>query len=1047
MNGMIAWFARNDVAANLLMMFIVVVGLVAAFEKTPLEIFPEVSPNVVNVEVVYRGASPAETEKAVVLRIEEAVADLQGIDKIYSDALEGRARIRIELADGYDPRELKEDIKARIDAISTFPENVERPLVSLLKRSREVIGVILSGNLSERALRRYAEEVRDELVALPDVTRVELAGVRRVEIAVEVPRETLRRYHLTLEDIAAAIRRSSRDLPAGSIKTAGGEVLLRTLGQAYKAEEFRAIPVLSDANGARVLLGDIATIRDDFEEQPLYALFDGKPAAELDVYRVGSQNAIDTAAAVKRYIQQKRAKLPPGLQIDYWRDRSKYIQLRLHTLVTSAWQGGILIFILLALFLRLSIAAWVCVGIPISFLGALAVMPELGVTFNLVSLFAFILVLGIVVDDAIVTGENIYRRMKTLPDSEQAAILGTQEVSVPVTFGVLTTVAAFIPLLMIDGVRGDLFAQIPKIVIPVLLFSLLESKFILPAHLKHVHPDHKRRPGPLRRLQKKIADGLEAGIQRFYRPLLERVLSHRYLALALFIAFSLIVLSFVVSGRYGYTFFPRIQSETARLTLQMPEGTPVEVTERHLKFIAEKAAELREKYRDPVTGESIVRHIMTLVGQAGGALRASGGVGRSNVGRVTFEIMPPELRHTDIGSSDLVREWRKKVGKIPGARELSFRAEIGHAGEPIDIQLEGDDFGQLREVANKIKAHLSEFAGVSDIEDTFEGGKREIKLSIKPQAEFLGLDLTRIGQQVRNAFFGAEAQRVQRNRDDVRVMVRLPRNERQSIGDLDELYIKTPSGGEVPFPSVAEAREGRGFSVIHRVDRKRTINITGDINKKTVNINQITSDLQNWLPKLLENYHGVHYHFEGEQREQKETNASLRFGFMLAGFMIYALLAIPFRSYSQPLIVMGVIPFSLIGAILGHMLMGMNLSIMSLLGMLALAGVVVNDSLVMVDFINRHRRRGSGLQQAIREAGVARFRPILLTSLTTFFGLGPLIMEKSTQAQFLIPMAVSLGFGILFATLVTLLLVPVSYLILEDLRALPRYLRIGWSKP
>ncbi len=1034
MNGLIAWFARNDVAANLLMMLIVALGLVAALQRTPLEIFPAIEPDVVNVDVVYRGASPEETEKAVVLRIEEAVADLQGIDKIYSDALEGRARIRIELMAGYDPRDIKEDIKARIDAISTFPEAVERPLVSLLKRSREVISVVLSGNLDERELRRYADDVRDELLALPQVSRVELSGVRRMEIAVEVSRETLRRYGLTLQDIAAAIRRASRDVPSGSIKTVGGEVLLRTLGQAYDAEAFAKVVVLSRADGSRVLLGDIADIRDSFEEEPLYALFDGKPSAELDVFRVGRQNAIEVAAAVRQYIEKKRADLPSGLSIDYWRDRSKYIQLRLNTLIKSAWQGGILIFILLALFLRLSIAAWVCVGIPISFLGALALMPEMGMTFNLISLFAFILVLGIVVDDAIVTGENIYSKMKTIEDPEEAAIIGTQEVSVPVTFGVLTTVAAFVPLLMIEGRRGDLFAQIPMVVIPVLLFSLVESKLILPAHLKHVHPEHRRRPGPIRRVQKRIADALENGIQRYYRPLLDWVLAHRYLAVSIFVTISLVVLSFIVSGRYGYTFFPRIQSETARLTLQMPEGTPVEITERHLRRIASVAEALKEEYRDGETGESIIHHILTKVGQAGGALRASGGVGQSNIGQVIFEITPPELRHSQVQSTDIVREWRKRVGDIPGAREVTFRAEIAHAGEPVDVQIEGRDFDTLKQVAERIKSHLAEFEGVFDIKDTFEDGKREIKLWLKPVAELLGLDISRLGEQVRNAFFGAEAQRVQRNRDDVRVMVRLPASERRSVKDLEQLYIRTPEGGEAPFGEVAEATAGRGFSVIHRVDRKRTIDITADINKQSVNINQITADLQRFLPKLMKEYPGVGYRLEGEQREQQETNQSLRFGFMLVGFLIYSLLAIPFRSYIQPLIVMGVIPFSIIGAILGHMVMGMNLSIMSLMGMLALAGVVVNDSLVLVDYINRRRREGMALEQAIRIAGVARFRPILLTSLTTFFGLTPLIFDKSTQAQFLIPMAISLGFGVLFATLITLLLVPVTYLMLEDVR-------------
>ena len=1036
MNGVIAWFAKNDVAANLLMMLIVALGLTAALHRTPMEVFPDIQPNVVNIEVSYRGASPGEVEQAITLRIEEAIADVQGIKKIYADALEGLTRIRVELLPSFDPQELKDDIKSRIDAINTLPDDAERPVVSLLQRSKEVISVVLSGELSERELRKFAEEVRDDLTGLSGVTRVELSGVRRVEISVEVSQQTLRQYNLTLENIAAAIRRFSRDVPSGSIKTSAGEVLLRTLGQAYQAEDFARIVVLSRDDGSRVTLADIAEIKDDFEEEPLYALFDGRPSAELNVYRVGNQSAIEVAGKVKTYIEEKRASLPPGLEINYWRDRSKYIQLRLNTLIKSAWQGGILIFILLTLFLRLSVAIWVCIGIPISFLGALALMPVLGVTFNLLSLFAFILVLGIVVDDAIVTGENIYTKMKTSTDAESAAIIGTQEISVPVTFGVLTTVAAFIPLMMMEGARGPIFAQIPMIVIPVLLFSLVESKLILPAHMKHIHLDSKKKPGPIRRVQKRIADGLEYWIDRVYKPSLSWALKYRYFSLSIFIAISLIVLSFIFSGRYGYTFFPRIQSETATVTLQMPRGTPVEITEKHLRFISDKADELRDKYRDPVTDESIVLHILTQVGQAGGSLSANGSSGASHIGRVKFEITAPEERQSDINSTDLVKEWRKMIGQIPGAKDLTFRAEIGHAGEPIDVQLEGSDFQQLKQVSTEIKAYLAEFSGVFAIKDSFEDGKEEIKLSIKPSAEQLGLDLSQLGQQVRNAFFGTQAQRVQRNRDDIRVMVRYTQEERRSLNDLESMFIRTPNDIEVPFSEVANTEKGRGFSVIHRVDRKRTINVTADINKKTVNINQVTSDLQAFLPELLEKYPGVRFRLEGEQREQKETNDSLKYGFMIVMLMIYSLLAIPFRSYIQPFIVMGVIPFSIVGAILGHMIMGMNLSVMSLMGMLALAGVVVNDSLVLVDFVNKRRREGQQLLDAISIAGVARFRPILLTSLTTFFGLTPLIFEKSTQAQFLIPMAVSLGFGILFATVVTLLLVPISYMILEDFKAM-----------
>lgn len=1052
MHGMIAWFTRNSVAANLLMLTIVGIGLFATFFRIPLEIFPDISREVITIETTYRGATPAEVERSISIRIEEAVADLNGIDNIYSDASEGVSRIRLELLNGFTTEQVIPDVKNRIDTVKAqFPDDVEEPIVAAIQRKREVISVVVSGDMSERDLRRLAEDVRDDLANLPEVTQVQLTGVRRFELAVEVPKAVLQSYGITLGDVGAAIRKASRDIPAGSIKTGGGEVLLRSLGQAYNEADFSRIPVISRADGTRVTLGEIATIRDGFEEEPLYAKFDGMPAVELDVYRVGDQNAINVAAAVRDYLDEKRASLPDTVELSYWRDRSQYIDARLSTLLKSAWQGGILIFLLLTLFLRLSVALWVCVGIPISFFGALALMPELGATFNLISLFAFILVLGIVVDDAIVTGENIYSHLKRGDDSEDAAIKGTQEISIPVTFGVLTTVVAFIPLLMIGGARGDMFAQIPMIVIPVLLFSLVESKFILPAHLKHVRVDRNERLNPMQRLQRGVADSLERFVETVYQPFLFACLNRRYLTLSLVIAFSLVILGIVMSGRWGYTFFPRIQSETASAIITMPRGTPIEVTEGHVFWIEEKARELQESYIDPVTGKSVIEHIMTNVGQSSGGAKA--GQGLSHLGRISFEITPPETRSLDVTSKELVSEWRKAIGPIPGVKSLAFRAEIGRSSSPIAVQLEGNDFAQLQAAANQVKAHLQGVEGVFGIEDSFEGGKEEIKLTLKPNAEGLGLSLTELGQQVRNAFFGAEAQRIQRGRDDVRVMVKLPIAERHALADLYALRIKTPSGQFVTLEDVADIDIGRGFSTINRVNRKRTITIDADIDKEVTNINKVTQSLADVLPGLLAQHPGMRYSFQGEQREQKESMSSLRYGMLGVLFMIYALLAIPFRSYVQPFIVMAIIPFSIIGAILGHMIMGKNLSIMSLMGMLALAGVVVNDSLVLVDYINKKRQAGHELLDAVKAAGAARFRPILLTSLTTFFGLTPLLLEKSTQAQFLIPMAISLGFGIIFATVLSLIVVPVSYLMLEDvkrqlLRAVGKLkLTVGTGRP
>jgi multidrug efflux pump subunit AcrB len=1033
MKGPIAWFARNDVAANLLMAVILFMGGYALLDRITLEVFPEFERDTVSVSVSYRGATPAEVEEAAVVRIEEAIADLDGVAKITSSASEGSGSISVEVEKGRDPRDLLDDIKNRVDAISSFPDEVERPTYRVQEFRRDVISVVIAADLPERELRQLTERVRDELVGLPAVSLVELTGARNHEIAIEVSEATLDRYGLTLERIVEAVRRSSVDLPAGTVKTRGGEILLRTKGQAYDAEDFSRITVLTRPDGTRLTLGEIAEIRDGFEEEPLYAEFNGVPAMVVEVFRTGRQNALEVGRGVREYVRDSVSHMPSGVKLGYWRDRSRIVKLRLDTLVNNALQGGVLVFLCLALFLRLSVALWVCVGIPISFMGALALLPDLGISINLLSLFAFILVLGIVVDDAIVTGENIYTHLKRSESGLEAAVRGAQEVAVPVTFGLLTTVVAFVPLLFLGGYRGPLFAQIPFIVIPVLVFSWIESKLILPAHMRHVRVDAGTVPSGFRGLQRAVADGLERAILVVYRPLLERALDYRYLTFALFLGLSFVVVAYVLSGRYAYTFFPRVETETARATLSMQTGTAEEVTARHVRRMAQVARDLQAKYRDPTSGESVIRNILVTVGSTAGRATSRGS---AELGQVSLELVPPEERTQAIGTKDLVAEWRKAIGPIAGAKELNFRAEIGRHGDPIDVQLAGQDFEVLSAIASRVRARLQEYDGVFDIQDSFEDGKPEIKLAIRPEAELLGLSAQDLGRQVRNAFFGAEAQRIQRGRDDVRVMVRYPREQRRSLAALDGMRIRTTEGAEVPIGNVAEVNLGQGFATIHRVDRQRTVNVTADADKERVDTTRIGDELARFLDDLLRQHPGVRYSLEGELREQAESYGSLFYGIGFVLFGIYALLAIPFRSYSQPLLVMLVIPFSLVGALLGHMVLGMGLSFMSVLGMLALAGVVVNDSLVLVDWVNRRRAEGMPVADAVRAAGVARFRPILLTSITTFSGLGPLIWEKSTQAQFLIPMAVSLGFGILYATLLSLLLVPAGYLVLEDLKGL-----------
>ncbi|PLY03423.1 MAG: acriflavine resistance protein B [Desulfuromonas sp.] len=1029
---MIAWFAENPVAANLLMAVIFGLGLWSVIELIPLEVFPEIERDTVTIDVSYRGATPAEVEEAVIVRIEEAIADLQGIDELISTASEGSGQVRVEIQKGYEPREMLDDIKNRIDGITTFPDDVDRPRYKVLQFRPEVISVVIGAALPERDLRKLGEMVRDDLTALPNISQADLVAVRPYEISIEVDQHTLEAYQLGLLDVAAAIEKFSTDLPAGAIKTSGGEILLRTRGQAYSGAEFARIPLRSNPDGSRLLLGDIATINDGFDEDPLYALFNGKPAVLIEIYRTGDQSALDVGREVREYIEKKREQLPPGVSLDYWRDRSRVVKLRLNTLINSAIQGGILIFLVLSLFLRFSIAIWVCVGIPVSFLGALALMPALGVTINTLSLFAFILVLGIVVDDAIITGENVYSHLKKDGETTKAIITGAQEVAVPVTFGLLTTVAAFLPLLFMEGRRGPIFAQIPLIVIPVLLFSWVESKLILPAHLRHVHLLRPPR-GPLAlllKLQRQVAAGLETFVAKVYQPILRQAISHRHLTFSLFTAAVVIIVSFVLAGHYRYNFFPRIESETARASLTMYPGATIDQTRTQVERMAEMAYRLQEKHQEPDGSGSIIRNIMVSIGWTGGG--RPGMSGDPEVGQVTIELIPPEDRLNPIGTNEIVREWRKMIGTIPGAKDLTFRAEIGRGGDPIDVQLTGADFERLSEVAERLKLRYKEYPGLFDIQDSFDQGKQEIQLRLRPEAELLGLTTRDLGQQVRAAFFGAEAQRIQRGRDDVRVMVRYPKEQRETLAALENMKIRAADGTEIPFSQVAAAAIDTGYSSIRRVDRHRAVNVTADAEKGKVDTNAIAADLRGYLDELLLSYPGIRYSFEGELREQRESLGSLLYGIIFVLFAIYALLAIPFRSYLQPFMVMLVIPYSIGGAIIGHMIMRMDLSFMSLLGILALCGVVVNDSLVLVDFINRRRREGVPLHEAVLTAGAARFRPILLTSLTTFLGLLPLMTETSTQAQFMIPMAVSLGFGILFGTFLSLLLVPSGYLILED---------------
>jgi len=1020
---MITWFAKNSVAANLLMLGIVAIGLFSMFKIVPLEVFPAFAKDEIRISMSLKGASPEDIEQSISIKIEEAINDLEGIKQIKSTSSEGKSTVKAEIESGYDLNELLNDIKSRVDAINGFPSEADNAVIEKTIHTREVIDVTLTSVYGEKELREYAQSLKTQLLQINGITQVELAGVRDFEMNVEISQATLLEYDLSITDVSTAINTSSMDLSAGNLKTSSGDILVRLKSQAYTKKDLAAIVIKKNIDGSALLLQDIAKITDGFEETALRARFNGKQAVFLDVYRIGNQSAIDVANKVKNFIKEKQEFLPKGYELSYWSDKSRIVKSRLNTLLDNAIQGSILIIILLTLFLRPAVALWVFIGIPVSFAGAFFVMPFFDITLNVLSLFAFILVLGIVVDDAIVTGENIYRHLGTSESGELAAINGTKEISVPVTFGVLTTVAAFAPLFFMEGNRSAIFTQIPYVVIPVLIFSLIESKLILPSHLKYVKLRHeKEKENSFDYYQRKFADGFEKSIIKYYKPVLALALKNKLSTILLFVSSLILIISLFIGGWSKFTFFPRVPGETVKVTLIMPTGTPFDVTNKHILYINKQAEILKKKYYNEEKQESIIKNILSVTGGRGGA---------SNSGRVHFQITAPEDRALKISSAQLAKEWRKLIGTIKGAQSLEFRAEIGRSSSPIEVQLSGTSLSTLKEFSAKIKEHLKSYESVFDITDTLNNGKEEIRIELTKEGRYLGISKQEIASQVRQAFFGQEVQTIQRGKDEVSIMIRVPKNERQSLRDLDNLMLTTSANDKIPLSNLANLHIGSSPLSINRIDGLRTLNISADVEKENTNMTALKTDLKAYLEESVSQYPSINYTLEGEAREQEEAFNSLLYSLGFALLAIYILLAIPFKSYIQPLIVMSVIPFGVIGAVIGHWILGMNLTVLSLMGMLALTGIIVNDSLVLVDYINKQYKKTQDLTTAVLNAGIVRFRPVMLTSLTTFIGLLPLLFEKSTSAQFLIPMATSLAFGVLFATFTTLILVPVHYVLLD----------------
>jgi multidrug efflux pump subunit AcrB len=1038
LRSVIAWFIQNPVASNLLMVILVVGGLMA-LPTIRQEEFPSVAVDVIRVSIEYPGAAPEEIEGSLCVRIEEEVESVPGIDRLHSIAVEGACIVSLEMVMGGNTDNAFIEIQNRVDAIDTFPEDAERPTVSKLIIRQPVMKVVISGDADEMTLTRLGQRSRDELALLPGVSQVTLDYARPFEISVEVSEETLRRHGLTLQGVANAIRSSSLDLPGGSVKTQAGEILLRSVGQAYRGQEFEEVVVIAHPDGTNVRLGEIATIVDGFEDIDLRAYLDDLPAVFLNVERIGDEDTLEIADQVRGWFAKTEPQLPEGIQMTILNDQSADLVVRLDALLVNARSGLLLVAGVLALFLRFRLAMWVTAGVPISFLGALMLFPAFSISISTLTVMAFILVLGILVDDAIVIGESVHRRETKGENQLDAALNGTLDVYIPVTFGVLTSVAAFIPLVILPGHMGRFFAVIGVTAIICLFFSLIESQLILPGHLAHRRTHAKRGvSNPMVLRWASLQQGLSSGFERFskvgYGNALRRSIEWRYTTASVALAIVVLTVALLAAGHMRYQFFPSVEGDVVFASLTMAQGVPLETTQEAVQLILRAAEELGEEIREEFGGKEIILYTISSLGKQfsrDGPPDMSIKTGGAHLAEVSLQLVPATERTID--ASTIANRLRELVGPIPDAVDLSYISDAFSAGEGIQIELAGAEIEPLTQAAAAVRQRLAEYRGMSDISDSFRAGKQEVSLTLLPEARPLGLNQLDLARQVRQAFYGEEAQRIQRGKDDVRVMVRYPATERRSLGALEEMRIRTPDGAEVPFAAIADARLGRGFASIRRSDRRRVVDVTGELDRSVSTPERVLADLEKDIPALLLPYPKVEFEFGGEQREQRQAGAGLVRGFALALLLIYCLLAIPLKSYLQPLIIMSVIPFGAVGAILGHLIMGWDIVFFSVLGIVALSGVVVNGSLVLVHSVNSRRNEGKGLIDAVIDAGTTRFRPIVLTSLTTFLGLVPLMFEPSVPARPLVPMAIALGYGVLFASVVTLFLVPSAYVILDDL--------------
>jgi len=1020
--GPLAWMAGNSVAANLLMVVLLVGGLILALQIRQ-EVFPEFSEDQVSISVSYPGASPEEVEQGVTLAIEQAVQGINGVKEVTSTSSEGSSQVVVKALEGANLHNLTQDVKSEVDRISSFPAEAEDPVIAASSRKHSVLSIMVYGHQDQLVLRELADQLRDELISDSRITQADLSEVSNLQITVEVPQARLRAHGLTLDDVADRLREASVDMPGGGVKTESGEILVRMKERRDHARDFAQTPVVTGSDGTRMLLEEIATVTEGFEDTDIITAFNGMSAVRVDVYRVGDQTPITVSEAARERLDSFRRTLPRGVSVTVLDDNSEVFSQRMELLLNNGYLGLALVFVLLALFLEPRLAFWVAMGIPISFLGSFLLLSTLGVSVNMISMFAFLIALGIVVDDAIVVGENVHTMRQQGMPPLKAAVEGVRGIAMPVVFSVLTNIVAFMPLLFIPGTMGKIMYCIPVVVIAVFAVSLIESLFILPAHLAHMGTGRPSRPMAwLARRQQRISTGLISFIRNIYRPFLDWCVTWRYATIAAGLALLLLCGAYVASGRIGVTLMPKADSDYAHVTAELPYGAAVDSS----VAVRDRLLAAADKVVAANGGETLAR----------GSFSKIGGEGRdfsgSHVVKVQIYLTGADVR--PITTDEFVNRWREETGVIPGLQSITFESDRGGpgAGSSLELQLSHSDVTTLEAAADQLAEALSYFPNAKDIDAGYSPGKQQLDFTIRPEGQSLGLTAQEVASQVRAAYYGTEVLRQQRGRNEIKVVVRRPEAERVSEFDLEEFMVRTPGGAEVPLREVVNIERGRAYTSIKHVNGRRALTVSADITPREDSNKVLAEVLAETMPALKAAHPGLTYALDGHQQDMSEGTASLMSGLMLALLAIYALLAIPFKSYTQPVVIMICIPFGAVGAIIGHMLMSCPISLNSLLGIVALSGVVVNDSLVLISHANDRRRLGRCAHDAVLDAGTSRFRPVMLTTLTTFGGLAPMILETSSEASFLVPMAISLGFGILFATVITLVLVPSLYMIIED---------------